>query len=576
MPDFSLFFKKADAPQPSYLESFAQKSLPYLDALRNTALKFPLSNTPEKRNTLRLAATAALATGGIGGATAISFALRRKNLKKLLDKEKAKSLLPLQTLQKQGGVTKKEARYKALKALAGLTALGSAGYGGSLYVSRPVDPAQQQTPQKPYTDKTDTRPAIDKVKEFATNLVTHEKKPVQSRNSFYNMVVTTPSYLYNLATTGKEPPPAKAEETQANPLGQWWSLPLITAAGLGSPYLAYKGVNAMITNQRRKKLERERDAAKQRFENALLSEQQSKLGAALDQYVTAFEKTAFMDFTQLGKPSSWPALYLGILGTASLLGGLGGFNGGMSNVDQSHRLKALEQLRTKQLAARREGDLNVLPQDVKMPLLLTHEDKNKDDDENADKFGGLYKWATPGISTMSKYAPKVAPLFSNISKGKVWGATDDFMKRMPNVGNSANTTNTVVKAPQVAQQVGVTLQHQPVSSKLIRAYSNPSKGSNNRTSFTDYSRPSATAQQTAAQPQPIPPGYGPGWADQKLLAFNNLIKNMATTTTAPVFSAARNNPKITNMLKYLTGLGTVGAATGVGINEIRGLYNNSP
>jgi hypothetical protein len=245
-----------------------------------------------------------------------------------------------------------------------------------------------------------------------------------------------------------------------------------------------------------------------------------------------------------------------------------------------------------------------------MPLLLTHEDKNKDDDENADKFGGIFqemmtkapiakqvlsKGMQGFTNTGRMNRPTVikempgAPLFSNIGNGNSVGITDDAMKRMQNVGNNAaNTAVNATKTPMYDTDAA-TQQLRRASSNYTANMPKP-RGHNRALQFpapdprmmpktpTPGAAPATQQSQVipAAQPQPIPPGYGPGWADQKLLAFNNLIKNMATTTTAPVFSAARNNPKITNMLKYLTGLGTVGAATGVGINEIRGLYNNSP
>jgi hypothetical protein len=354
----------------------------------------------------------------------------------------------------------------------------------------------------------------------------------------------------------------------------------------------------VLKERRRKKLERERDEMKRRFEEALLSEQRSKLGSALDEYCDEFEKAA-------GVLDMLPPYYLGTLGTVALLAGVLGVNKGMSNVKQEHRYDAMKQLRKYQLADRRMNALNVLPQEVTQPPLLKYEADDKDDSEGASKFGGLYKWAFLSHGA-AKVLTKTVPRFSNIGKGNGMGITGDFFNQsVKNVKNKPNFTTTIstLDTPSTFATPSVTgdiLANTPINIpgvsdeifntvKTTTRRRSPHFGSRSpRTQFSK-SRPSSqiTTPLVEAAPAPAPSPYGPGILDRNAEKLEKWLRGVASATgrgigTAaktvnnytfkPVYDFGAASPHSMQGLKYLASIGAVPVAA----NEIYGQYNYNP
>jgi hypothetical protein len=122
--------------------------------------------------------------------------------------------------------------------------------------------------------------------------------------------------------------------------------------------LGYYGVSKCLANKEEAELKAKREAARRRFEAALLAEQQSKLGSALDKFIDTCQEKLPMEKTAV------IGTYLGLLSTAALAAGVSAFLNGYKNNSHKVQLKALEQTRLRRLAKQHEENLALVSRPV--------------------------------------------------------------------------------------------------------------------------------------------------------------------------------------------------------------------
>jgi hypothetical protein len=140
----------------------------------------------------------------------------------------------------------------------------------------------------------------------------------------------------------------------------WWNVPwaipaTVGALGLGS-IGAYKGVRSLVRSHDKASLDRRKRKAKQKFMDALVEEQQSKLGSVLDDYIDAVVEAA-----PSIKEASALELYLAGLGLAGLGGGIYGFSRSYGPSKKKSDREALEQVRALQEAKYRFETPEIIP-----------------------------------------------------------------------------------------------------------------------------------------------------------------------------------------------------------------------
>jgi len=135
-----------------------------------------------------------------------------------------------------------------------------------------------------------------------------------------------------------------------------WLLPIAGASILGAGALGFGGVQAMLNARRKKKLQAARDRAKQEFMEALLAERTSKVGSAIDGFLSACEEKVML------KEAGTTDLLLGLLGLIGVgAGGMGFYNGLKSEPGDLRRLRAMRKARERQLAMQDEFEPQVRP-----------------------------------------------------------------------------------------------------------------------------------------------------------------------------------------------------------------------
>ena len=191
---------------------------------------------------------------------------------------------------------------------------------------------------------------------------------IPGAKSVYDTVSGIPGYLYNAGKSAIEFGNTEKDHllnftdtlkgSNAKSYGQVpWFWPLALGGSMAGLAAGYHGVNSISDAWSRRKLKKKRDEAKRMVEEALRAEQNSKLGSALEEFVSAAD--AVMPQT---KEASLLQAYLAMmLTTAGLGAGLGAYNG-YRTATQAQRLGALNKVRAAQLANRRREDLMLVPQ----------------------------------------------------------------------------------------------------------------------------------------------------------------------------------------------------------------------
>jgi hypothetical protein len=146
-----------------------------------------------------------------------------------------------------------------------------------------------------------------------------------------------------------------------------WAIPALAGAlGLGS-IGAYKGVRGLVASHDKAKLERRKQKAKQKFMDALIAEQQSKLGSVLDEYLDTVVEVSTI------KEASALETYLSLLGLAGLGGGIYGFSRSYGPSKRKSNREALEQVRNLQRAKYEFETPEIIP-DYQVPQLKKKEE----------------------------------------------------------------------------------------------------------------------------------------------------------------------------------------------------------
>jgi len=364
----------------------------------------PFRRTEPQRDAAHLLGRIGLGSLGFGGTVATLMMIRRANERKLLDEEKAKAQLKVPVY-----VTGKDTRRKTASAWTkGVAAsLGLLGLGGTAaglaYANDGTD------------GKRSANPAA-RVFNTATGLIPGGQMLREEQDRYLDIPGTIRGeYAKSLTNVPWFVPGAFG----------------VTLLGMGA---GYKGVNALGNFMARRRLEQERDRAKKEFEQALDSEAESKLGAALDEFVTACEQCA-----PSIKEASMLEWYLALLGTAGVLGGITGAYNGYSNSTQKDRLATLNKVREMQLAKRRNEELSLVPQHIRFqrgmedfeeiphgygrtPYDDDDDDYDYDDDDNP--YHGLYRKKADLVRTMAKGA---------------WQGGKHLLGGLPRVGRAAAT-----------------------------------------------------------------------------------------------------------------------------------------
>ena len=299
----------------------------------------PFHKTPVQRDAARLVAALGLGSTLFGGGAALALNARRANERKLLDEETAKAVLPVHIYNKPKE-KKKEASAASIAAKAALPVIGVGGIAAGIAKAnhdRSKIPAD--APAKPTAG-------------FLTRLI--------------NTLPGGKSLAKESQRITDLPGTIRGEYAE-NPLMVPWAIPAGVGLGMGGLLTGYMGVNAVGDALAKRRLKKKRDKAKLMLEDALTNEQQSKMGAALEEFVTtADEIVPQMKEAFLGGFSPTEG-YLSLLGLGMVGGaGLGAYRG-YSEASQKHRLSALKQIRNLQLAKRRREELTLVPDNEDSP-----------------------------------------------------------------------------------------------------------------------------------------------------------------------------------------------------------------
>ena len=332
----------------------------------------PLQKTDQQQEAARIVGQIGLGSLGFGGAAAALMMLRRKNERALLDEEKAKALLPV-PIYTQEETERKQASIKGKSIAAGLGALGLGGTVAGLYYGNDgKDGVEAPNP-------------VSRVFNTATGFMPGGQALREEQQRYLDL-----------------PGTIRGEHATSFANVPWFAPGAIGASilGLGA---GYAGVNALGDFLAKRKLERKKRYAQKMFEAALQSEQRSKLGTALDEFISVCEASA-----PSIKEASMLEWYLALLGTAGVAGGMAGAYNGYHGATQSHRLAALKKIRQLQLAKRRSEELSLIP--VPTPISQTADSTNESDEQKtADLVKTLAKPLWKGIKGAVKRTTQMVP-----------------------------------------------------------------------------------------------------------------------------------------------------------------------
>jgi hypothetical protein len=289
---------------------------------------------------------------GVGGTAALLMTLRRRHERELLDEEQAKALLPI-PIYVPSEESHKSASSVTKAVAAGLGTLGLAGtVAGLAYGNNGVDGVDSANP-------------ASRLFNTATGLLPGGRALRDEQERYADL-----------------PGTIRGEHAKTF-AGIPWFVPGalgVSLLGLGT---GYAGVNALGNALARRKLKKRRRQAIRLYDEALRNEQTSKLGTALEAFVTACEELA-----PSVKQASVLEWYLALLGTAGVAGGMAGTYHGYQGANQKFRLAALKTLRKAQLAKRRSTELSLVPRIHRLPPAG---DESQERDDPAEKTADLVR-----------------------------------------------------------------------------------------------------------------------------------------------------------------------------------------
>ena len=400
-----------------------------IDAIRDAVRPWvePFRRAAPQRDAARMLGRIGLGSLGFGGAAAMLMSLRRSNERKLLDEEKAKAQLMVPVYDTETDPRRKNAsvRGKAVAATLGVLGLGGTA-AGIAYANNGAD------------GKTSANPAA-RVFNTATGLIPGGQALREEQERYLDL-----------------PGTIRGEHAKS-----FMDVPWFVPGALGVSLLGlgagYTGVNAMGNWMAKRRLERKRRKAQRMFEESLHAEQQSKLGAALDEFVTACEECA-----PSIKEASMLEWYLALLGTAGVAGGLAGAYNGYDKAAQKHRLSALKKIRQMQLAKRRNEELSLVPQSMRIGDQASQREETSDD---------------RGDSSDSVPHRKSADLVRNLALGLWKGGKNLFRgagNAIPSIGHGAvNTTKYLAQKQPLTTLTAASLLGAEGMGHVADRYNNP-------------------------------------------------------------------------------------------------------
>jgi len=315
----------------------------------------PFQKTEPQREAMRMLGRAGLGTLGVGSTAALLMMLRRHHERELLDEDKAKALLPVPIYVRDN--EKHKSASAATKGIAaGLGTLGLAGtVAGLAYGNHGENGVDSANP-------------ASRLFNTATGLIPGGRALRDEQDRYADL-----------------PGTIRGEHAKSFADVPWFAPGVlgVSLLGLGA---GYAGVNAIGNALARRKLKKRRQQAIRVYDEALRNEQTSKLGAALEAFVTACEELA-----PSVKEASVLEWYLALLGTAGVAGGMAGTYHGYQGADQKFRLAALKSLRKAQLAKRRNTELSLVPRIHHLPSPSSDANVSKDPDEPVEKTADLVR-----------------------------------------------------------------------------------------------------------------------------------------------------------------------------------------
>lgn len=374
----------------------------------------PFRRTGPQRDAARMLGRLGLGSLGFGSMAAALMMARRKNERKLLDEEKAKAMLPIPVYVQPGETGNGKSASVRGKAIA--TGLGLLGLGttaaGIAYGNDGRDGRDLSNPAA-------------RVFNTATGMIPGGGAIRAEQQRYLDL-----------------PGTIRGEHAKSFANVPWFVPGAlgVSLLGLGA---GYGGVNAAGDFLAKRRLERKKRKAKKVFDEALRNEQQSKLGAALEEFVTACEEAA-----PTIKESSLLEWYLALLGTAGVAGGMAGAYNGYQGAAQKHRLSALKRIRRLQLAKRRNEELSLVPEIIPLPGPTR---KSEGSDQSAEKSDESEERAIVPSS-------KSADLVRSLAKGLFSGARNLGGKAMRGTGTAAR---------QAAKVPPYLIRKQPVTTATI-------------------------------------------------------------------------------------------------------------
>jgi hypothetical protein len=203
----------------------------------------------------------------------------------------------------------------------------------------------------------DPSKALDKqVTSFTQNVLA----PAAAATTLAGGALYGSGILERINPFAKKPPTLLEQVQQAGShmLKSPYALPATIALGAGGLGVGYMGLNSLLDAARRRSRRRNLARAKERFESALQQEQHSKVGSALEEFISACEqrcaaKEADVTNTALST--------IGLAGLAALALGL--HSGYTSEPGSVRKMRELRRAREEQLAKRlaRERRFKAVP-----------------------------------------------------------------------------------------------------------------------------------------------------------------------------------------------------------------------
>ena len=320
----------------------------------------PFRKTEPQREAARMLGRIGLGTLGVGSTAALLMTLRRRNERELLDEEQAKALLPIPVYVREDEKHKTaSATTKAIAA--GLGTVGLAGtVAGLAYGNDGKNGVDSANP-------------ASRLFNTATSLIPGGRALRDEQDRYADL-----------------PGTIRGEHAKSFVNVPWFAPGVlgVSLLGLGA---GYAGVNAVGNALAKRKLKKRRQQAVRIYEDALRNEQTSKLGAALDAFVTACEELA-----PSVKEASMLEWYLALLGTAGVAGGMAGTYHGFQGATQKYRLAALKTLRKAQLAKRRTTELSLVPEIHRLPPPSSDMNEPEEKDPSA-KTADLVRQLAQGL-----------------------------------------------------------------------------------------------------------------------------------------------------------------------------------